>query len=331
MPGEGALAERARQAAEAPLPSAFVRPHRWMRALLALSIVSTPVLAACEEDPEPAFVSSGRERRSADTERGERDETERRTAEPEPARPSSIPAPPDVAAPPDDAERTASGLASKVLQPGTGTVHPGPRDGVTVHYTGWRAENGEMFDSSVPRGAPATFTLDRVIAGWTEGLQLMVAGEKRRLWIPANLAYEGRPGRPQGMLVFDVELLDIWPLDAPANVSAPPANAERSPSGLAWIVLEPGSGTRRPTATDTVEAHYVGWRAENGERFDTSITRGRPLRIPVSGVIPGWQEGLQLMVEGEKRRFWIPANLAYEGRPGPQGMLVFDVALLRIL
>ncbi len=63
-----------------------------------------------------------------------------------------------------------------------------------------------MFDSSVTRGQPATFPLNRVIPGWTEGVQLMVIGEKRRFWIPEELAYGGRPGAPQGMLVFDVEL-----------------------------------------------------------------------------------------------------------------------------
>jgi FKBP-type peptidyl-prolyl cis-trans isomerase len=68
-----------------------------------------------------------------------------------------------------------------------------------------------MFDSSVARGTPATFPLDRVIRGWTEGLQLMVVGETRRLWIPGSLAYDNspRPGAPKGMLVFDVELLRI--------------------------------------------------------------------------------------------------------------------------
>ena len=120
----------------------------------------------------------------------------------------SIPAPSDVAAPPADAERTASGLASKVIEPGSGSSHPGPASTVTVHYTGWHTD-GRMFDSSVARGAPASFPLDRVIRGWTEGVQLMVAGEKRRFWIPEDLAYGGRPGFPAGMLVFDVELLSI--------------------------------------------------------------------------------------------------------------------------
>ena len=119
-----------------------------------------------------------------------------------------VPPPVDVAGPPPDAIRTPSGLAYKVLQPGTGTRHPRPNSSVTVHYTGW-STNGKTFDSSVTRGQPATFGLDGVIPGWTEGVQMMVEGEKRRLWIPAKLAYEGQPDKPQGMLVFDIELIRI--------------------------------------------------------------------------------------------------------------------------
>jgi len=79
---------------------------------------------------------------------------------------------------------------------------------VRVHYTGWTTD-GQMFDSSVARNEPISFGLNQVIAGWTEGVQLMVEGEKRRLWIPENLAYRGQRGAPQGMLVFDVELIEI--------------------------------------------------------------------------------------------------------------------------
>lgn len=122
--------------------------------------------------------------------------------------PASIPAPSDVAAPPADAERTPSGLASRVIVAGTGTVHPTAADTVQVHYTGWTTD-GAMFDSSVARGEPAVFPLDAVIAGWTEGVQLMVVGETRRLWIPEDLAYGGAAGAPAGMLVFDVQLLQI--------------------------------------------------------------------------------------------------------------------------
>jgi FKBP-type peptidyl-prolyl cis-trans isomerase len=240
-------------------------------------------------------------------------------------------APPDVAAPPADAERTPSGLATKVLTPGTGTERPGPRDAVTVHYTGWTTD-GRKFDSSLDRGEPATFPLDRVIAGWTEGLQLMVVGEKRRLWVPMELAYMGRPGRPYGTLVFDVEMLRIqrapepWPV--PEDVSGPPADAKKTASGLASKVLVAGTGKQRPTATSRVTVHYTGWTTD-GKMFDSSVARGQPASFPLNQVIAGWTEGLQLMVVGERRRFWIPQELAYQGRPGsPAGMLVFDVELI---
>ena len=120
---------------------------------------------------------------------------------------AQIPAPSDVAAAPADAETTASGLASKVLEAGTGSTHPTGTSNVTVHYTGWTTD-GRMFDSSVTRGQPATFPLNGVIRGWTEGVQFMVVGEKRRFWIPEELAYGGRRD-PRGMLVFDVELIAI--------------------------------------------------------------------------------------------------------------------------
>lgn len=123
----------------------------------------------------------------------------------------TIAAPDDVAAPPPDALKTPSGLASKVLRVGMGMSHPTPRSTVTVHYTGWTASDGRMFESSVASGKPATFQVLGVIPGWTEGLQLMVRGEKRRFWIPGHLAYDNieMPGAPKGMLVFDIELLEV--------------------------------------------------------------------------------------------------------------------------
>lgn len=118
--------------------------------------------------------------------------------------------PQDVAAAPTDAEMSDSGLASKLLGKGTGENHPKATDTVTVHYSGWTTD-GKLFDSSVQRGQPTSFPLNGVIAGWTEGLQLMVVGETRRFWIPAIMAYGENPpaGYPVGMLVFDVELIKI--------------------------------------------------------------------------------------------------------------------------
>jgi peptidylprolyl isomerase len=234
-----------------------------------------------------------------------------------------------VKAPPADAATTSSGLASRVIKPGAGTTRPGPSDLVTVHYTGWTTD-GRMFDSSVTRGQTATFPLDRVIAGWSEGVQLMVAGETRRLWIPEPLAYRGQR-EPRGMLVFDIELIAFTesPTRPPSDVKAPPADAQRTASGLAYRVLTPGSGTRRPTAQNQVTVHYSGWTTD-GKLFDSSVVRGEPATFGLSDVIAGWTEGVQLMVEGEKTRFWIPENLAYQGKSAPYGMLVFDVELIRV-
>jgi FKBP-type peptidyl-prolyl cis-trans isomerase len=254
------------------------------------------------------------------------------TAAPEP---SSIPAPDDVASPPAGTAKTASGLVSKVLTPGTGKAHPVAMDRVKVNYTGW-TKQGTMFDSTVTRGQPATFALNSVIPGWTEGLQLMVVGEKRRLWIPAAMAYGEHPGmgQPGGDLTFDVELVDILPNPkappVPEDLKGPPAGAKKTASGLAYRVLAPGTGTDHPTAASNVIVNYSGWTPD-GKMFDSSITRGQPARFNLGGVIKGWTEGVQLMTKGEKTRFWIPGPLAYGDRPmpgKPTGMLVFDIELI---
>ena len=119
--------------------------------------------------------------------------------------------PSDVAAAPADAQKTKTGLAYKILKPGTGTVHPKSNSTVTVHYTGWTTD-GKIIDSSVIKGQPLNISLDgEVIKGWSEGLRLMVVGESRRFWIPGRLAYDGSDLKdvPRGMLVFDIELIAI--------------------------------------------------------------------------------------------------------------------------
>ncbi len=249
--------------------------------------------------------------------------------------PSGAPAPPDVAAAPSDATKTKSGLAYKVLQPGVGKERPSALAQVKVHYTGWTTD-GHMFDSTSSRAEPAEFRVDGVIKGWTEGLQLMSRGQKMRFWIPAALAYGDtprRPGMPAGPLVFDVELLEIVePPAAPPDVKAPPPTAKRTDSGLAYRVLRKGTGTRHPTGTDRVRVHYTGWTTD-GKVFDSSVMRGQPIGFALDRVIKGWTEGVQLMLEGEKSRFWIPAALAYGDNPGPgqpAGMLVFEIELLAI-
>ncbi len=156
----------------------------------------------------------------------------------------------------------------------------------------------------------------------------MVVGESCRLWIPESLAYKGQQGKPRGPLVFDVTLVDL-PTRAPADVKSPPADAKRTPTGLVYQVLKPGTGTRHPKKVDTVTVQYTGWTSD-GKVFDSSYTRGAPSSFPLDRVIAGWTEGMQLMVEGEKTRFWIPERLAYQGNQAPFGTLVFDIELIKI-
>ena len=102
---------------------------------------------------------------------------------------------------------TESGLQYKIIEPGTGK-QPGPTDRVKVHYRGTRID-GTEFDSSYQRGKPAELRLDRVIKGWTEGLQLMREGGKAQFFIPSELAYGERGRLGNQTLIFDVELIEV--------------------------------------------------------------------------------------------------------------------------
>jgi peptidylprolyl isomerase len=156
-----------------------------------------------------------------------------------------------------------------------------------------------------------------------------VAGEQRTCWLP-----EARI--PGGFVVADLELISFKkapPAPAvPEDVGAVPADAVKTESGLASKVIKAAEGDK-PKATDTVSVHYTGWTLD-GKMFDSSVTRGEPTQFPLNQVIKGWTEGVQLMSVGEKRRFWIPADLAYGENPqggAPGGMLVFDIELLEIV
>ena len=252
-------------------------------------------------------------------------------------RPAAPPAPPDVAAAPPDATKTESGLGWKLLRKGKGAASPGAHDKVTISFTGW-TPGGDVIASSIPDGEPWTFEMREVIPGLSEALRLMVNGEKRRLWIPLILTTPGHPKhRTPGPSVFDVELVSFVkvpdPIPVPEDVDAPPADAKRTASGLAYKVIKHGKGKQHPTASNTVEVHYSGWTPD-GKLFDSSVRRGSPTSFPLGSVIKGWTEGVQLMVVGDKTRFWIPGALAYGDKPtqaaAPSGPLVFDIELLSI-
>ncbi len=105
-------------------------------------------------------------------------------------------------------------------------------------------------------------------------------------------------------------------------------------SGLQYKVLEEGTG-KSPNANDVVKCHYVG-KLLSGEEFDNSYKRGQPAEFNLSGVIPGWTEGLQLMKEGGKYKLWIPSHLGYGERGAgaqipPNSTLVFEIELLEVV
>ena len=242
---------------------------------------------------------------------------------------------------------TPSGLQYQVLEEGAQDgASPLASDLVTVHYVG-TLRSGAEFDSSRARGEPARFPLNRVIRGWTEGLQLMSEGDTYRFFIPPDLAY-GASGSgpligPNEALIFDVELIKVTNpernLQAANDFLADNANKEgvkTTDSGLQYMILSEGGGDgKSPEATDTVEVHYQGTLLD-GSEFDSSYKRGQTIEFPLNRVIPGWTEGVQLMSEGDKYRFFIPPALGYgeSGTPGgpigPNEALIFEVELVAV-
>ncbi|BDU77018.1 FKBP-type peptidyl-prolyl cis-trans isomerase [Mesoterricola sediminis] len=242
-----------------------------------------------------------------------------------------FPIPPaPVLAPPPEAERTDKGLAMVVLKPGQGGARPAPSDMVTLEYAAW-SEDGRLIDSTSRRERPLSTTLDQLMKGMGQALRLMTPGEKRRIWIPQPLAFEGAAGRPTGTITMELELLLVEPspLLAPPDLAAPPEGAVRLPSGVAYRILRPGDMGGRPTSRSTVTVRYSGWTAD-GSCFDSTWRTGsKPATLRLNEVIPGWTQVLQTMTPGEKVRVWIPEKQAYKGERGmPQGMLVFDIELV---
>jgi peptidylprolyl isomerase len=236
--------------------------------------------------------------------------------------------PPDLNAPPADAQKSADGLVTKQLQAGAAGEHPGEGDYIHVRYAVWKASDGSVIDYTRTE-VPAFVEVAKLLPGMREMFEQMTPGEKRRAWIPSSLG-GGKIANGETFVV-DGELVDIVHRPVtPPDVAAPPADAITTPSGLAYKILRPGTGTVHPTKRDKVQVDYSGWTTD-GRMFDTSILRGDPAEFPLTEVISGWTERLQLMTEGEKVRFWIPERLAYKGKAGmPAGMLVFDVELLKI-
>lgn len=256
---------------------------------------------------------------------------------PLPTRPDAVPAPAETRSIPSTATMDPTGrFASRVLVEGTGEAHPGPYDGVTIHYTGWRSADGHMFDNTRAQftGDPPQASLPDLFPALREGIQLMVVGETRRFWFPQEPPEAGMPpNRPEGLIAFDVELLALRPArPAPEPLAEPPANAIRLPSGVAYVVVEAGAGTEHPTEETRVVVEYAGWSVASGELFGGTHTDGRPWRQEVRRMIPGLAEVFPRLVVGDRAIVWVPGALAYDGSDRedvPRGTLVFDLTLVR--
>jgi FKBP-type peptidyl-prolyl cis-trans isomerase len=415
-----------------------------MRIITSVALATLVAAAACSKDSKDSNDEPAAE--GVDTPA----KPERQTKQPA----SAVPAPADVAAPPEEATRTDSGLAYLVLEKGSGTDKPGPNDVVQVEWTGWKSPTGTMFYTTTRRGQPVDISLGQASSGWREGLQDMVVGEKRRFWMTPELAYPERvksaqtsepvtlevtlagfkpapeapkhltapapgakktesgvsyvilkpgtgdpigaedtaeihltvwdstgrmfdstrvrektqtmqpakapdwlqevilqlnkgasargwvpadqvpknlPGGPEGMLVYEVEVVDVKsPPKAPDDVAAPPKDAQKSPRGVFYKVLEKGDSDVHASVDKNFKAHYTGWTTD-GKMFDSSVVKGRPIEFPLNQMIEGWKDAIPLMAIGDRFRLWIPEELAYKGQPGrPAGMLVFDVELLGV-
>ena len=228
---------------------------------------------------------------------------------------------------------TASGLKYEVIKMGTGDK-PNATDKVEVHYHG-TLEDGTVFDSSVDRGETISFPLNRVIKGWTEGLQLMPVGSKFKFTIPSELGYGSRDlGTipPNSTLIFEVELFNIEKPFIDPDFSLP-AEEKTTDSGLRYLDHVIGDGDAVVSGQEAI-VHYSGYLAD-GTKFDSSHDRGQPFTFPLGHgrVIKGWDEGVIGMKKGGKRTLIIPPELGYGERGAggvipPNAMLMFEVELV---
>lgn len=243
-----------------------------------------------------------------------------------------LPPPSPLDAPPKGAIETATGIHYVVVKPAPKPETYTKGDFIEFTANAWSSDGVTRINGTQSGRILTDLRRLRVDQpALARAIKSTPIGETRRWWIDAERMKPGYPNMPDLPHVIEVTVLgEQDPTRAPADVSAPPADAIRTPSGLAYKVLVRGNGAQgHPSPDDLVRVHYTGWTAI-GQMFDSSVERGRPATFPLAQLIPGWQEGLQLMQRGDTFRFWIPGQLAYDAMPGssgPKGMLVFDVTL----
>jgi peptidylprolyl isomerase len=243
----------------------------------------------------------------------------------------ALPAPKPLAPPPAQATETASGMSYLVIKPAPAPQRYVAGEFVQFQLDAWSSDGVTRANSR--HSGPQVRSLQRLASeqpGLARAILSSPVGETRRWWFVADRLKPGYPGMPDLPHVMNLTVLgEKSPVETPADLT-PPASATRTASGLAYQVLKAGPGGARPSLASTIDIHYSGWTSD-GRLFDSSVLREERAVFPLQQLIPGWQEGLQLMAPGDTFRFWIPGPLAYDtpmAAPNtPKGTLVFDVTL----
>jgi FKBP-type peptidyl-prolyl cis-trans isomerase len=255
---------------------------------------------------------------------------------------AGIVAPPDVFSPPAEAQKTPSGLATKILKSGAGNEHPQDNDCVKIVFQAWRRD-GAVFSTSGSSHEPITQCLRAAMPGIAEALKLMAVEEKRRIWLPADLTLA--PVHQHGIkhlidavlpkvdLTFDIQLVEILRAPPTPPDQQPAEGSLKMPSGVFMQILKPGSGSRHPSVTSWLTVDYTGWTSD-GWLFESTVMVNQPRLLLFGMTLPAWQECLPDMVTGEKVRLWIPGAQASgensRSKSPSDGDLIYDLELLEI-
>lgn len=224
-------------------------------------------------------------------------------------RTKTFPAPENVAAVPDEAELSDSGIHFMVTREGHGETVPKDNDAITVHYTGWMAD-GRLFDTTRGGREPRRMQLNKAAPALVEHFSQMRVGERRRIWIPEDLADQFRNPELEGHVVFDLELLNLEPAPStPEHYATAPDHSTKTATGLAYETLRAGRGEDSPTPADLALLHFNAWDTNGKLTFSTERDGKAPQSVIISDLMPGLQEALSTMKVGELRRVWVPTHL----------------------
>jgi len=261
-------------------------------------------------------------------------ETPEAEAEPEKGRKKKrflkIAPPVDFKSPPDNAETSESGLRSITLKKSSKRTSPTDENWVEVHYTGWDSQ-GKAFISTAPSKRSRTLPLRGFPKGLQEGLRSMKVDEKRRIWVPENLAPKGQVSE-SGTVVYDVELVSIKKEPPAPKHLTPPPKASKTESGLSYRIIGKSKSRRakRPDDNSMLSVNITQWNA-NGRLIMSTVLQGRPMNFNLghkSFPPPLWREAAKLLKKGEKGRFWIPVENTSRNRK--MGNTIMDMEILSI-